>query len=328
VIESAITGNRYYGLEVNGVQSISDILSTSQNLFAMLRDYKTLSWDKVQPKFITLAKKLGPMLGLPIGNAVKLFKGVWLWGQEFIHAAEDGDLLKAFDFEEGVERGAGIEANRYVSAWLDGDRAKMREIIGGLSVNMTSFNSQLSSEIGDRYKDGSVNAAQAIRMLQELRGMTPEEAAETVNKWKFKVDTGIEYDKIKEQLLNGSISVQRAAAYWQKYGGMSAEDATLKANYVAACGVTPGLADKLSQDQYKGWYNYARAAGVKVEVYAEIRSTANTDEQSNINQPEAAAAITRALNSGQITRAQTEAVWKSINKGWTTTYAEYVAKHK
>lgn len=328
VIESAITGNRYYGLEVNGVQSISDILSTSQNLFAMLKDYKTLSWDKVQPKFITLAKKLGPMLGLPIGNAVKLFKGVWLWGQEFIHATEDGDLLKAFDFEEGVERGAGIEANRYVSAWLDGDRAKMREIIGGLSVNMTSFNSQLSSEIGDRYKDGSVNAAQAIRMLQELRGMTPEEAAKTVNEWKFKVDTGIEYDKIKEQLLNGSISVQRAAAYWQKYGGMSAEDATLKANYVAACGAAPGLADKLSQDQYKGWYNYARSAGVKVEVYAEIRSTANTDEQSNINQPEAAAAITRALNSGQITRAQAEAVWKSINKGWTTTYADYVAKHK
>lgn len=328
VIESAITGNRYYGLEVNGVQSISDILSTSQSLFSMLRDYKTLSWDKVQPKFITLAKKLGPALGLPIGNAVKLFKGIWLWGQEFIHAAEDGDLLKAFDFEEGVERGAGIEAGRYVTAWLDGDRAKMREIIGGLSVNMTSFNSQLSSEIRDRYEDGSANAAQAIRMLQELRGMTPEEAAKTVNEWKFKVDTGIEYDKIKEQLLNGSISVQRAAAYWQKYGGMSAEDATLKANYVAACGATPGLADKLSQDQYKGWYNYARAAGVKVEVYAEIRSTANTDEQSNINQPEAAAAITRALSSGQITRAQAEAVWKSINKGWTTTYADYVAKHK
>lgn len=328
VIESAITGNRYYGLEVNGVQSISDILSTSQSLFSMLRDYKTLSWDKVQPKFITLAKKLGPMLGLPIGNAVKLFKGIWLWGQEFIHAAEDGDLLKAFDFEEGVERGAGIEANRYVSAWLDGDRAKMREIIGGLGVSMTSFNSQLSSEIGDRYKDGSVNAAQAIRMLQELRGMTPEEAAKTVNEWKFKVDTGIEYDKIKEQLLNGSISVQRAAAYWQKYGGMSAEDATLKANYVAACGAAPGLADKLSQAQYKGWYNNVRSAGVKVDVYAEIRSTASTDGNSNVSQAEAAAAITRAINARQLTPAQAQAVWQSFSGSWKTTYAEYIAQNK
>jgi hypothetical protein len=426
VIESAITGNRYYGLEVNGVQSISDILSTSQNLFSMLRDYKTLSWDKVQPKFITLAKKLGPMLGLPIGNAVKLFKGVWLWGQEFIHAAEDGDLLKAFDFEEGVERGAGIEAGRYVTAWLDGDRAKMREIIGGLSVNMTSFNSQLSSEIRGRYEDGSVNAAQAIRMLKELRGLsnldaqdklrewefektqgyaydklkqtylsgdvseaqamkflretgdkTQGEAERTMREWKFEKthgypysdlkgryvdgkvsqadtiryvqevtlkglpdvqetvlhwqclkDTGIDYDKIDERLQGGDITLDRAAGLWQKYGGMSQADATLKGNYVIACGASPGLKDKLTQDQYKGWYNYARAAGVKVEVYAEIRSTANTDEQSNINQPEAAAAITRALNSGQITRAQTEAVWKSINKGWTTTYAEYVAKHK
>ena len=170
VIESAITGNRYYGLEVNGVQSISDILSTSQSLFSMLRDYKTLSWDKVQPKFITLAKKLGPALGLPIGNAVKLFKGVWLWGQEFIHAAEDSDMLKAFDFEEGVERGAGIEARRYVSAWLTRGREKMQEILGGLGVSMTSFNSQLSSEIRERYEEGSINRAQAIRMLQELRG--------------------------------------------------------------------------------------------------------------------------------------------------------------
>lgn len=328
VIETAITGNRYYGLEVNGVQSISDILSTSQNLFAMLRDYKTLSWDKVQPKFITLAKKLGPMLGLPIGNAVKLFKGVWLWGQEFIHAAEDGDMLKAFDFEEGVDRGAGIEAGRYVTAWLSGDRAKMREIIGGLSVNMTSFNSQLSSEIRGRYEDGSVNVAQASRMLQELRGMTPEEAAKTVNEWKFKVDTGIEYDKIKEQLLNGSISVQRAAAYWQKYGGMSAEDATLKANYVAACGAAPGLADKLSQTQYKGWYNNVRSAGVKVDVYAEIRSTASTDGNSNVSQAEAAAAITRAINARQLTPAQAQAVWQSFSGSWKTTYAEYIAQNK
>lgn len=328
VIETAITGNRYYGLEVNGVQSISDILSTSQSLFAMLRDPKNLNWEKVQPKFFTLAKKLGPMLGLPIGNAVKLCKGIWLWGQEVIHAAESGDMRKALDFEEGVERGAGIEAGRYVSAWLDRDREKMREIIGGLGVSMTSFNSQLSSEIRERYESGSVNRAQAIRMLQELRGKTPEQAEKIVGEWSFKADTGIEYDDIKEQLMNGEISVNRAAAYWQKYGGMSAEDATLKANYVAACGDTPGLADKLSQTQYKGWYNNVRSAGVKVEVYAEIRSTASTDGNSNVSQAEAAAAITRAINARQLTPAQAEAIWKSFNKSWTTTYADYVAKHK
>lgn len=183
-------------------------------------------------------------------------------------------------------------------------------------------------KLKEQFVEGNVSQAAAVRYIQEVKLKDLDDARNTVLKWQCVKETGIEYDDIKDRLQGGEISVQRAAAYWQKYGGMSEEDATLKANYVAACGATPGLADKLSQDQYKGWYNYARAAGVKVDVYAEIRSTANTDEQSNINQPEAAAAITRALDTRQITRAQAEAVWKSINKGWTTTYAEYVAKHK
>ena len=109
---------------------------------------------------------------------------------------------------------------------------------------------------------------------------------------------------------------------------MSAEDATLKANYVTACGASPGLKDKLSQTQYKGWYNNVRSAGVKVEVYAEIRSTASTDGNSNVSQAEAAAAITRAINARQLTPAQAQAVWQSFSSSWKTTYAEYIAQNK
>lgn len=183
-------------------------------------------------------------------------------------------------------------------------------------------------KLKEQFVEGNVSQAAAVRYIQEVKLKDLDDARNTVLKWQCVKETGIEYDDIKDRLQGGEISVQRAAAYWQKYGGMSAEDATLKANYVAACGATPGLADKLSQTQYKGWYNNVRSAGVKVEVYAEIRSTASTDGNSNVSQAEAAAAITRAINARQLTPAQAQAVWQSFSSSWKTTYAEYIAQNK
>ena len=90
--------------------------------------------------------------------------------------------------------------------------------------------SRVKTQIGNWYRgtateEQSITKQQAIDMLRRYTGMSDEEITKLVNKWSCKVVTGIEYDDIKQEYLDGNITAQRAVEMYIRYGGYTKEEA-------------------------------------------------------------------------------------------------------
>lgn len=90
--------------------------------------------------------------------------------------------------------------------------------------------SQVKTQIGIWYRGTdtekqSITKQQAIDMLRRYTGMSDDEITKLVNKWSCKVVTGIEYDDIKQEYLDGNITAQRAVEMYMRYGGYTKEEA-------------------------------------------------------------------------------------------------------
>ena len=90
--------------------------------------------------------------------------------------------------------------------------------------------SRVKTQIGNWYRgtateEQSITKQQAIDMLRRYTGMSDEEITKLVNKWSCKVVTGIEYDDIKQEYLDGNITAQRSVEMYIRYGGYTKEEA-------------------------------------------------------------------------------------------------------
>lgn len=85
--------------------------------------------------------------------------------------------------------------------------------------------SRVKTQIGNWYRGTDITKQQAIDMLRRYTGMSEEEITKLVNKWSCKVVTGIEYDDIKQEYLDGNITAQRAVEMYIRYGGYTKEEA-------------------------------------------------------------------------------------------------------
>ena len=87
--------------------------------------------------------------------------------------------------------------------------------------------SQVKSKIGEWYKDGEITKQQAIDTLTKyFPDMDSEEITATVNKWSSKVVTGIAFEDIKDEFMEGNITEARAIDMYVRYGGYSKAKAT------------------------------------------------------------------------------------------------------
>ena len=90
--------------------------------------------------------------------------------------------------------------------------------------------SQLKSQIGTWYHDEKskirISKQQAIEMLGKYTDMDNDEITATINKWSCVVVTGIKYDDIKQEFLDGNITATRAIEMRVRYGGYTKEKAT------------------------------------------------------------------------------------------------------
>ncbi|MBR3973253.1 MAG: hypothetical protein IKJ99_04820 [Oscillospiraceae bacterium] len=87
------------------------------------------------------------------------------------------------------------------------------------------FATSVKTQIGKRYKDGEITAAQVYDMLGDYLDMSDDDIADILGKWKCKVDTGIEYDDIKDEFLAGNVTESEAVKYRIKYGDQESEEA-------------------------------------------------------------------------------------------------------
>ena len=70
--------------------------------------------------------------------------------------------------------------------------------------------SEVNEQIGKWYKEGKITKQQANSMLSKYFDMDSEEVTATVNRWSSKVVTGISFEDIKYEYMEGNITASRA----------------------------------------------------------------------------------------------------------------------
>lgn len=164
--------------------------------------------------------------------------------------------------------------------------------------------SQVKTNIGKWYQDGTITKQQAMDMLKKYSGLNREDITKTVNKWSSKVVTGIAYDDIKEQFMSGNLSQSKAADMYVRYGGYSREDANAT---VAEWKFEKDYPDsKISYESYQDWLTNGKNRGVTLEVYTDVSLFRKPVGVKTAKAQEDVAAY---INRLPISTAQKDALW-------------------
>ena len=164
--------------------------------------------------------------------------------------------------------------------------------------------SQVKTNIGKWYQDGTITKQQAMDMLKKYSGLNREDITRTVNKWSSKIVTGIAYDDIKEQFMSGNLSQSKAADMYVRYGGYSREDANAT---VAEWKFEKDYPDsKISYEIYQDWLTNGKNRGVTLEVYTDVSLFRKPVGVKTAKAQEDVAAY---INRLPISTAQKDALW-------------------
>lgn len=111
LINSMIKGDRYYGISLSGIDSLSDALESVTKL------RKGVDFDSING----VAKSICQLLGIPLANAEKIASGI------YNHAVDisEGEFMS---FESGVDRTRKQDIHRIELAYNSGDKEKANKI--------------------------------------------------------------------------------------------------------------------------------------------------------------------------------------------------------
>ena len=164
--------------------------------------------------------------------------------------------------------------------------------------------SQVKTNIGKWYQEGTITKQQAMDMLKKYSGLNREDITKTVNKWSSKIVTGIAYDDIKEQFMSGNLSQSKAADMYVRYGGYSREEAKAK---VAEWKFEKDYPDsKISYSDYQKWEMNGRRRGVSLEVYTKVSQFRDNGTSKSAKDQET---VANYINGLPISSAQKDALW-------------------
>ena len=228
---------------------------------------------------------------------------------EIKYAFNDGYLTFDEAVRELMEQGlADNEDEAYftVSGWEAGEGYSRYDAIYDAVLNGGDFDAamgeltshgydekdvmrQIKSQIGTWYSDDKsdirVTKQQAIGMLEKYTDMTDEEIEKTVNRWSSKVVTGIAYEDIGDEFLEGNITASRAKEMYMRYGGMTAESAGEKVAVLQFVKDYPQFeAGDVSYSMVEGFLTYGESAGIDVNVFYDVwkyNSAAKSDVDKN-----------------------------------------------
>ncbi len=222
LLKSAATGERYYGISLNGVETINTTLTETLNTYKKLKDKNAdaeAKWKQVGK----LAKAAGQFIGAPVGNLMK-------WAEMIMNHAEDIRNGEFGSFEAGVDRTRMQNTRLLYEALQAGDTKKaekLKEEIG----DEKAVRSALKTYIKQIYtEDKQIMKAEVVSLLQRYCGMTRKNAENTAQQWTMQVVTGMSYDKLGDEYISGNVPRNTASRYLQTYGGKTQAEAEEKLN--------------------------------------------------------------------------------------------------
>ena len=183
---------------------------------------------------------------------------------------------------------------------------------------------QIKSQIGTWYSDDKsdvrVSKQQAIAMLEKYTDMTDEEITKTVNKWSAVVVTGIEYDDIGDEFLEGNITASRATEMFMRYGSMTREDAIAKVAVLQFVKDYPQFeTGDVSYSMVEGFATYGESAGIDVNVFYDVwkynsSARADVDKKGNTIPGSKKEKVLDYIDSLDLTKKQKDSLYYAL--GW------------
>ena len=196
--KSAITGERYYGVSLNGVDTFKDMLEDGNKLVqkAIKGDVdgaKSAGWK--------LFKAIGQFFGAPLANGEKFYNMT----KNYIEDVQNGTFMEA-----GVDRTRAQNTHLLFNALQSGDGEKATRIRATFA---------LKSYIQELYtgKDQKIQKAETVKLLQQYAGMTKREAEDTAQKWTMEVVTGYKFSNLQDDYISGEIPKAKAVKFYQTY---------------------------------------------------------------------------------------------------------------
>lgn len=218
-LKSALTGERYYGVSLNGVDTFTDMLSDGNKLIQKLvkgdlKDAGAPAWK--------LTKAVAQFFGASLGNAEKFVKMI----ANNIEDAANGDWFK---FEAGVDRTKAQNTHLLFDALQAGDTARATRLKENFK-DEKDVRASLKSYIKELYtgEDQQILKDETIKLLQQYCGMTRRDAESTAQEWTMEIRTGIKYSDLNSEFIEGNVDRAHAIKYLQDYKSMTRAEAEAK----------------------------------------------------------------------------------------------------
>jgi len=219
-LKSVVTGERYYGISLNGVDTLKDLLEDGVKTLGKI--WKG-DWEGAKPAAWKLTKALAQFFGVPLANMEKISNMV-------VNHVEDIRNGEFGSFEAGVDRTRTQNTRLLYEALQAGDTKKaekLKEEIG----DEKAVRSALKTYIKQIYtEDKQIMKADVVSLLQRYCGMTRKNAENTAQQWTMQVVTGMSYDKLGDEYISGNVPRNTASRYLQTYGGKTQAEAEEKLN--------------------------------------------------------------------------------------------------
>ena len=221
-MKSAFTGERYYGISLNGVDTFADTLSDANQMVQKAVKGDREGSLKAGGK---LAKAVAQFFGVPLGNAEKIAQ----MARNYIEDAQNGTFMEA-----GVDRTRAQNTHILFNALQTGDTAKAERIRAEFK-DQKDEQAALKGYIKELYTRGDqqIQKDETISLLQKYGGMTKRDAEDAAQQWTMEVVTGTKYSDLQDAYISGDIPRAQAEKYYKTYssnGRTTQAEAAAKVN--------------------------------------------------------------------------------------------------
>jgi hypothetical protein len=354
-VKSIVTGEKYYGISLSGISTITDILEN------VVKFGQKPSWKMAK----TLGESLAQFYGIPAENAEKIGMAVWYWMQDAIN----GDLGK---FEAGVERTQAQNAKKLTEAYIKNnkddieefsakfkdDDAKMEAVRDYVKAGYVVQKGQQQtisknmaveilvkagmyrkdaeqkvqewtceivtgipySKIKDEYMAGNITQARVSELLQKYGGRDKESADKTAMYYACEKATGYNYSELKDAYLEGRITKSQLTEIYRKYGGMKQNEAQNKATYYDYLKLSPD--SDVSQERAVAYMTTVKPTGLTTKAFETALYSVDADKNGSFSQDE----VGTYLQSKNFTETQNEALWTTFGNKWKISFDTWQVK--
>ena len=184
-------------------------------------------------------------------------------------------IIQGWEVGEGYSRYDAL----YDAVLHGGDISAAMDELTSHGYSKEDVLSQVKSQIGKWYYDKEsqvrVTKQEAVNMLDKYTDMTDEEITAIVNKWSSVVVTGIKYEDIDDEFLEGNITATRAIEMYVRYGSMTKENAREKVTVLEFVKEHPET-EGISYAAVNGYNTYCEPLGVPTDTYYDAWKYKNT----------------------------------------------------